>query len=86
MNKIDFVITWVDGADPKWLKEKSQYTPDKDNDANINRYRDWDLLKYWFRIELSVFSTFITVGFGDFNNLSIDSLYSSMFLCCILKS
>ena len=22
MEKIDFVITWVDGSDPKWIKEK----------------------------------------------------------------
>lgn len=45
--KIDFVVTWVDGADEKWLKEKKAYLPD--TDMNPSRFRDWDLLKYWFR-------------------------------------
>lgn len=48
---IDFVITWVDGNDPEWRKERDQYAAlvhgEKDN--SIIRYRDWDLLKYWFR-------------------------------------
>ena len=38
--KIDFVITWVDGADPEWLKEKKHYLPDTDTDPR--RFRDWD--------------------------------------------
>ena len=46
---IDFVILWVDGSDPEWLKEKKKYKPSLDVDAEINRYRDWGLLKYWFR-------------------------------------
>lgn len=45
--KIDFVITWVDGADEKWLKEKKEYLPEADTDPK--RFRDWNLLKYWFR-------------------------------------
>ena len=49
MSKIDVVLTWVDGADPEWLKEKSKHTGEKYDDDNINRYRDWGLLKYWFR-------------------------------------
>ncbi len=49
MKKIDFVILWVDGADKKWLEEKKHYKPDIEVDDCINRYRDWDLLKYWFR-------------------------------------
>lgn len=56
--KIDFVITWVDGNDPKWLKERFKY---ENNMTDVNpevfkkwinaksRYRDWDNLKYWFR-------------------------------------
>lgn len=48
--KIDFVVLWVDGKDPKWLKEKNKYSLSKEDISNqINRYRDWDLLKYWFR-------------------------------------
>ena len=25
MEKIDFVIAWVDGSDPKWQAEKNKY-------------------------------------------------------------
>lgn len=45
--KIDFVITWVDGSDEKWLEEKLNYVPSAIDDAQ--RFRDWGLLKYWFR-------------------------------------
>ena len=48
-NKIDFVILWVDGADKKWLKDKSKFNPDLDVTTAANRFRDWDILKYWFR-------------------------------------
>ena len=51
MDSIDFVILWVDGNDPKWLSEKNRYyeveTNTKGNQEN--RFRDWGLLKYWFR-------------------------------------
>lgn len=51
LDKIDFVVTWVDGDDPEWLKSRAKYcTPDKHDSANgVMRYRDWGLLKYWFR-------------------------------------
>lgn len=57
MEKIDFVITWVDGSDPEWLAEKNKYKNIENNDvfftddANADcRYRaDTDLLRYWFR-------------------------------------
>ena len=45
---VDFVILWVDGNDPAWRKEKEKYTGEKTQDTE-NRYRDWGLLKYWFR-------------------------------------
>ena len=47
-DKIDFVITWVDGNDPQWQIEKERYTGIQYN-SDICRYRDWDLLRYWFR-------------------------------------
>lgn len=49
--KIDFVISWVDGNDTAWQKEKNSYLhPDKkDIDASTKRFRDWENLKYWFR-------------------------------------
>ena len=46
---IDFVIMWVDGSDPAWLAEKKKYTPTEEADDRDERYRDWNLLKYWFR-------------------------------------
>ena len=48
-NKIDFVVLWVDGNDPEWQKEKNKYDVKANADASIIRYRDWDLLQYWFR-------------------------------------
>ncbi len=47
--KIDFVILWVDGNDKNWLLQKKKYDKSIDIDDSINRYRDWDNLKYWFR-------------------------------------
>lgn len=46
--KIDIVMPWVDGSDKRWQEEKSKYDSCKGDDRAI-RYRDWDLLKYWFR-------------------------------------
>lgn len=61
---IDFVIPWVDGRDSKWEGEKNKYLEiDKIEpreaindeskasiiDSDDNRFRDWDILKYWFR-------------------------------------
>ena len=47
--QIDFVITWVDGQDEAWRKEKKRYLHDNKIDDSEVRYRDWGLLKYWFR-------------------------------------
>ena len=47
---IDFVITWVDDADPVWQEKKARYTQQEMSEGNTAaRYRDWDTLKYWFR-------------------------------------
>ena len=47
-NKIDFVVLWVDSGDPKWQKMYSDFTGKPISGEN-NRYRDWGMLKYWFR-------------------------------------
>lgn len=47
MDKIDIVIAWVDGSDPKWQSERAQVLPNVS--FSDQRYRDWGLLKYWFR-------------------------------------
>jgi len=46
---IDFVLLWVDGNDPLWKQEFSQYVSTEEGDKSINRFRDWDNLQYMFR-------------------------------------
>ena len=52
--KIDFVVTWVDGNEPNWQNEKKE-TLKKEGldtskiDLRVNRFRDMECLKYWFR-------------------------------------
>ena len=54
---IDFVIPWVDGRDPEWAAAKARVAaaagiPGAHNEkwiAGPQRWRDWDLLRYWFR-------------------------------------
>lgn len=48
-SKIDIVITWVDGNDINWQKEKKKYRPQTESDNSSVRFRDWENLKYWFR-------------------------------------
>lgn len=48
MEQIDFVIPWVDGADPAWQAELRRFRPDFNAEGSA-RYRDWGLLRYWFR-------------------------------------
>ncbi len=48
-DKIDIVVTWVDGSDPNWLEEKSKYIEPYGTDDRQARFRDWDLMRYWFR-------------------------------------
>ncbi len=49
MPDIDFVIAWVDGSDPEWRKRKTALRGNASADDREERYRDWGLLKYWFR-------------------------------------
>ena len=53
MEKIDFVITWVDSSDPKWKAEKEKHvTRDQQARRDVagqGRYEDNGLLRYWFR-------------------------------------
>ena len=49
-DKIDFVVTWVDGNDPKWKSEKEKHFFNINKTLNSDaRFRDWDIFKYWFR-------------------------------------
>lgn len=49
MDNIDIVIPWVDGGDPEWQASKHKYSGKKSYGDSEERFRDWDLLKYWFR-------------------------------------
>lgn len=42
---VDFVVTWVDGNDPKWKNKRKKYIEDSEN----ARFRDYHIFKYWFR-------------------------------------
>ena len=46
LNKIDVVITWVDGNDKAWQAEKEKYLPLRSDKV---RYRNWDNVQYIFR-------------------------------------
>jgi len=58
VNRIDAVITWVDGNDPAWLAEKSRVSLALRSDDRPIRYRDWDVLQYLFR-GLEIFAPWI---------------------------
>lgn len=45
---IDFVIIWVDGADPAWRREYMKYKGMQGDQRGV-RFRDMGLLRYWFR-------------------------------------
>ncbi|MCL1937738.1 MAG: Stealth CR1 domain-containing protein [Candidatus Azobacteroides sp.] len=49
---IDFVVTWVDMNDPQWQKDFAAHAGKIDNKTNEfseARFREYGLLKYWFR-------------------------------------
>ena len=85
VEKIDVVITWVDGNDPLWLREKAKFLNKDISNNNFisgeNRFEDQGLLKYWFRgIEKfmpwvnNIF--FVTCGhFPDWLNLDNSKLH-----------
>ncbi|MHC9537670.1 stealth family protein [Dellaglioa sp. BT-FLS60] len=47
--KIDFVVTWVDGADPELIESKKNFLPKEKINNDSIRYRDYGTFKYWFR-------------------------------------
>lgn len=48
MEKIDIVVTWVDGSDPVWQEKKAKYTTNAFDGKTL--YRDYGTFKYWFRM------------------------------------
>ena len=52
MEQIDFVVTWVNNKDVDWRKRKSEFEKEYNIFQDLNseeRYREWGLMKYWFR-------------------------------------
>lgn len=50
--EIDFVVTWVDMADPHWREQFDRFSTKKREERNgvsEARFRDQGLLRYWFR-------------------------------------
>lgn len=47
---IDFVVTWVDGLDKEWQNKRKQYLPENEQMNSEIRFRDYDTLKFWFRL------------------------------------
>ena len=46
---IDFVVTWIDENDPEWQACRRSLETGAMQDDRPERYRDWDLLRFWFR-------------------------------------
>ncbi|MEX6318825.1 Stealth CR1 domain-containing protein [Providencia huaxiensis] len=47
---LDIVLIWVDGNDPEWQDEYKKHSGKYINgDTSEIRFRDFELLKYWFR-------------------------------------
>ena len=49
MEKIDFVVTWLDSNDSEWQKEYEFYKTKEKGDMSKARFRDMNLFRYWFR-------------------------------------
>lgn len=49
MDKIDFVMLWVDDNDPNWQEQYKKYSGELYGNSVSPRFRDWGTLKYWFR-------------------------------------
>ena len=46
---VDFVLPWVDGADPDWQESFAKFAGGLPGDGRQCRYRDWGTLRYLFR-------------------------------------
>lgn len=48
MAEIDLVCPWVDGSDPAWQAERNRYASAEEQKQTL-MWRDWGLMRYWFR-------------------------------------
>lgn len=49
VNKIDFVVTWLDSSDPEWQQQFVIYRKEETGRAENARFRNLDTFRYWFR-------------------------------------
>lgn len=49
MEDIDVVLLWVDNTDPVWQEKILKYKSNTTFKFRGEEFRDWDILKYWFR-------------------------------------
>ena len=49
MDKIDFVVTWLDSTNPEWQESYFKYRPDSNGLKGNARFRNMDIFRYWFR-------------------------------------
>lgn len=49
MEKIDFVVTWLDSSDPKWQEQYEYYKQNAKGDKGKARFREMNIFQYWFR-------------------------------------
>ena len=49
VEKIDFIVAWVDGNDVEWRSQRDKYSWKNFEDLAEYRFRDWGIMKYFFR-------------------------------------
>lgn len=49
MNKIDFVVTWLDSTDENWQRQYAYYKERSTGRTEPARFRNMDIFRYWFR-------------------------------------
>ncbi len=49
MEKIDFVVTWLDSNDPKWQENYISYKSKAKGDKGVGRFREMNIFHFWFR-------------------------------------
>ena len=47
---IDFILLWVNNREESWVLKKNKYAINNRELNGQERYRDYGLLKYWFRM------------------------------------
>lgn len=50
MDKIDFIVTYLDSEDASWRKARTKYSGEPEDEVALNaRYRNMNNFQYWFR-------------------------------------